>query len=207
MNTIASNDKENATQKLCERITDVSYEDFDEDILTCARQLFLDGVAVAVAGVAQEEAPGILAEQARANGGEPQASVIGCGFKTSLYQATLINGAAMHVLDYEAMWMPVNHQLSTSLPAILALAEFKNLSGREVVTAFIKAIEMMGRIRQASKQFDTRVPFFHFPAATGPMGAAVAAGHLLELDVETLRHALGIVASRAAAAAHGLPVR
>jgi aconitate decarboxylase len=189
---------ENATQQLCERIASITFDDFDEELLTSARQLFLDGVAVAVAGVAMEEAPGILAEQTKANGGAPQASVIGCGFKTSLYQATLINGAAMHVLDFEAMWMPVNHQLSTSLPAILALAEFKNIPGRKIVTAFIKAIEMMGRIRQASKQFDTRVPFFHFPAVTGPMGAAVAAAHLLKLDEETLRHALGITASRAA---------
>jgi aconitate decarboxylase len=56
----------------------------------------------------------------------------------------------------------------------------------------------MGRIRQASKQFDIRLPLFHLPGATGPMGAAVASAHLMGLPSETLRRALGIVASRCA---------
>jgi 2-methylcitrate dehydratase PrpD len=186
-----------ATQQLCERINQVSFDDFDEKILTCARQLFLDGVAVAVAGTAQEEPPKLLAEQAKVYGGEPQASVIGFGFKASLYQAALINGAAMHVLDYEAMWMPVNHQLSTSLPAILALAEFNGYSGREVVTAFIKGTEMMGRMRQASKEFNIRIAKFHPPGIVGPLGAVVASAHLLGLTTDQLRHALSVVSSRA----------
>ncbi|MEX2451094.1 MAG: MmgE/PrpD family protein [Rhodospirillales bacterium] len=187
---------ENATQKLCERITAIGFDDFDDGVIACARQLFLDGIAVALAGAALEEPPALLAEQAKLYGGTEQASVIGLGFKASLYQAALINGAAMHVMDFEAMWLPVNHQLSTCLPAILALAEYKKLAGREVAVALIKGIETMGRIRQASKQFDIRLPLFHLPGATGPMGAAVAAGHLLHLPSETLRHALAIVASR-----------
>ena len=198
MDTAATNDNKNATQRLCERITSISFDDLDEELLTCARQLFLDGVAVAVAGVAQEEPTGLLAEQAKLYGGEPQASVIGCGFKTSIYQAALINGAAMHVLDYEAMWMPVNHQLSTSLPAILALAEFKNFSCREVVTAFVKATEMMGRMRQASKEFNIRIAQFHPPGVVGPLGAVVGSAHLLGLGTDQLRHALSIVSSRSA---------
>lgn len=188
---------ENTTQRLCERITSLTFDDLSDDAINAARQLFLDGIAVAVAGTALEEPPALLAEQAKRHGGKTQASVLGQGFQTSVYQATLINGAAMHVLDYEAMWMPVNHQLSTCLPAVLALAEHKSLPGRDVTTALVKGIEMMGRIRQASKQFDTRTPFFHFPAATGPMGAAVATAHLLNLDSEQLRHAFGIAASRA----------
>ncbi|MEL0107549.1 MAG: MmgE/PrpD family protein [Rhodospirillaceae bacterium] len=189
---------DNVTRDLCKRITGITFDDLNDGAIAAARQLFLDGVAVAFAGSQLEEPPVLLAEQAKEYGGAEQASVIGLGFKTSINQAALINGAAMHVLDYEAMWMPVNHQLSTCLPAILALAEHKRLPGREIAAAFVKGIEMMGRIRQASKQFDTRIHFFHFPAATGPMGSAVAAAHLLGLDADTLCHAFGIAASRAA---------
>jgi 2-methylcitrate dehydratase PrpD len=38
---------------------------------------------------------------------------------------------------------------------------------------------------------------FHPPGLVGPMGAAVAAAHLLTLDAKQLQHALGIAASRA----------
>ena len=60
--------------------------------------------------------------------------VIGFGFKTSPVQATYVNGSSMHVLDFEPMWSPANHQLSTSLPGILALAEYRDIDGREAAT-------------------------------------------------------------------------
>ena len=102
----------------------------------------------------------------------------------------------MHVLDFEPMWNPANHQMSTTLPAALALAEARDMGGREVLTALVKGIEMQGWIRQASHQFEARQARFHPPSQVGPMGAAVAAAHMLGLDVMGLRNALGIAASR-----------
>jgi aconitate decarboxylase len=184
------------TEKLCRKIAAMDYQSLDEDVKQRARQLFLDGIAVAVAGSYQEEPPKILAENFKEMGGYEQASVIGLGFKTSLVQAAVINGASMHVLDFEPMWNPPNHQLSTCLPAILALAEYRKLEGKDVLAALVLGVEMMGRLRQASGQFDLQKVPFHPPGMVGPMGAAVAASHILKLDAEALRNALGIVSSR-----------
>ena len=49
------------TFRVCERIVACGREPLDEALLRAARQLFLDGVAVAVAGARLEQAPGILA--------------------------------------------------------------------------------------------------------------------------------------------------
>ena len=125
---------EQATEKLCERIVGVTDTDLTDDAIQRARQLFLDGLAVAVAGTIQEEPPSILAAHAREMGGIEASTVIGFDFKTNPVQAAYVNGSSMHVLDFEPMWSPANHQVSTSLPAVLALAEHLGLSGRDAAT-------------------------------------------------------------------------
>ena len=185
------------TRAFAERIVDIDFADIGEAALASARRLTLDGLAVAVAGSRQEAPPSILAAHVGEMGGAPISSVIGFGFRTSPVQAAMVNGAAMHVLDFEAMWNPANHQTSTTLPAVLALAEARGLDGRAAITALVKGIETQGWIRQASRQYETRQINFHPPGQVGPMGAAVAAGHLLGLDVDAIRNALAIAASRA----------
>ena len=187
---------QNLTSRFAENITTLKYEDFPEELKIRARQLFADGIAVAVAGSHQEAPPKILAENAKEMGGAPQASVIGLGFKTSMVQAAMVNGGSMHVLDYEPMWNPPNHQLSTCLPAILALAENRNLDGKAVLTAMVKGIEAMCALRAASNQKNLNDVPFHPPGMVGPIGAVVGAAELLNLSSEQLRNALGIVGSR-----------
>jgi aconitate decarboxylase len=95
------------------------------------------------------------------------------------------------------MWSPANHALSTTLPGALALAEARGSNGRELLTALVKGVEIQGWIRQSSGQFEARTTRFHPPGAVGPLGSAVAAGHLIGLNAAQLAHALGIAASRA----------
>ncbi|MBT5665349.1 MAG: MmgE/PrpD family protein [Rhodospirillaceae bacterium] len=185
------------TADLCDKIVATTYGDLTDDAKDRARRLVIDGIAVAIAGTVQEEAPGVLAKHVRALGGEPQSTAIGFGFKTSPVQAAYLNGASMHVLDFEPMWSPANHQVSTSLPALLALAERDGASGREILTGIVKGTEMMGWLRQASRQIGRAGVRFHPPGLVGPLGSAVASSHILGLDSLTLRNALGIVSSRA----------
>jgi 2-methylcitrate dehydratase PrpD len=184
------------TSQLCERIAATSYETLGVAAIEAARRLVLDGIAVAIAGT-EEEAIQILAAHHREQGGAAQATAIGNGFRLNTVSAAALNGAAMHVLDFEPMWSPANHALSTTLAGVLALAEAREANGREVLTALVKGLEMQGWIRQASGQFEAATLRFHPPGATGPLGAAVAAGHVLKLNPDRLAHAIGIAASRA----------
>jgi aconitate decarboxylase len=184
------------TSQLCDRIAETSYENLGVAAIEAARRLVLDGIAVAVAGT-EEEAIQILAAHHREQGGAAQATAIGNGFRLNAVAAAALNGAAMHVLDFEPMWSPANHALSTTLAGVLALAEAREANGREVLTALVKGLEMQGWIRQASGQFEARTLRFHPPGAAGPLGAAVAAGHILKLSPDRLAHAIGIAASRA----------
>jgi 2-methylcitrate dehydratase PrpD len=184
------------TSELCDKIVAVDYDHLGQPAIAAARRLVLDAIAIAIAGT-EEEAIQILAQHYKEQGGAPQATAIGNGFRLNAVSAAALNGAAMHVLDYEPMWSPANHALSTSLGGTLALAEARGMDGREILTALVKGIEMQGWIRQASGQFEARTARFHPPGAAGPLGSAVAAGHLLGLDAERLGNAIGIAASRA----------
>jgi aconitate decarboxylase len=184
------------TSQLCERIAGTGYDNLGAPAIEAARRLVLDGIAIAIAGT-EEEAIHILAAHHKEQGGATQATAIGNGFRLNTVSAAALNGAAMHVLDFEPMWSPANHALSTTLAGVLALSEARGATGREVLTALVKGVEMQGWIRQASGQFEASTSRFHPPGAVGPLGAAVAAGHLLRLDPDRLANAIGIAASRA----------
>jgi aconitate decarboxylase len=158
------------TSQLCERIAGTGYENLGAPAITAARRLVLDGIAIAVAGT-EEEAIHILAAHHKEQGGAPKATAIGYGFRLNTVSAAALNGAAMHVLDFEPMWSPANHALSTTLAGVLALAEARGASGRDVLTALVKGVEMQGWIRQASGQFEAGTMRFHPPGAVGPLGA------------------------------------
>ena len=187
------------TAKLADIVCAKGYDALDSDAIAAVKRLILDGVAVAVAGTA-EDAPKIVAAQTREGGGTPQATVWGFGYKTTASAAAYANAVSMHVLDFEPMSSPPTHAVSPVVPVALALAEARGGDGRAVIAACAKGFEIQGRILAAAKPARGALPF-HSPGVMGPMGSAVAAAHLLELDAAQFAHALGMASSRCA----GLP--
>jgi aconitate decarboxylase len=172
------------------------------ELETIARLLLIDGLAVAVAG-SVEPGPRRAGAMVRQSGGAPVATVIGQGFCTASPQAALLNGMSMHVLDYEPMWSPPNHALSTILPSLLALGEMREAQGgpaqgAAVLAALLKGVEAQGRLRLSSGQLEPKELSLHPPGAVGPIAAAAACGDMLGFDVPQLVAAMGIAASRCA---------
>ena len=183
------------TAALCQKIVATTWDSLTPEAIAAAKRLVLDGLAIALAGT-EEEAIRILADHYRGFGAREDATAIGFGFRTAPTLAAALNGAAMHVLDFEPMWTPSNHALSTNLPAILALAEIREVSGRDLITALVKGIDLQTWIRHAGRVYEHGGVKFHPPGLTGPMGSAVAAGHVLGLSAEQQAHALGMASSR-----------
>jgi aconitate decarboxylase len=188
------------TALVCERIVKCGRAPLDARLLPAARQLFLDGIAVGVAGARLEQAPRILAEHfadpLTGTGGGTAASLLGLNARLGAVPAALVNGAAMHVLDFEPMWLPATHALSPALAPALALGEALGSSGAKILTAMVLGIEIQCRLRQAAGVLESYELQFHPPGFVGPIGAAVAAGHLLDFDAEQFANAIGIAGSR-----------
>jgi 2-methylcitrate dehydratase PrpD len=184
------------TGPLCDKIASIGADQIGDDAIVKARRLLLDGIGVAVAGARIETAPRILADHLREQASKPESSALGFGFRLAPVPAALLNGVSMHVLDFEPMWNPATHALSPALAAVLALAESSGADGRETLAALVKGVEIQGWIRKASGHVESRDLKFHPPGMVGPIGAAVAAAHLLRLDAHRLAHAIGIATSR-----------
>lgn len=165
-----------------------------------AADLVCDGIAVAALG-AKEPAPRHIAALAVEAGGAAQAVLIGQGApRLPAAAAARVNGAAMHVLDFEPMWNPANHSLSTTLPALLALAEARGgVPGARLLLALAVGIEAQARLRIASGMFEPGQFTFHPPGMVGAIGSAAGCGILLGLVADRLAMAMGIAASRAGA--------
>ena len=162
-----------------------------------AKQVTLDGIAVMLAGATEPLGLGrIVTQYVKDSGGNPQASVIAGGFKTSMLNAAYANGTMAHALDFDNTWYPLNHPTSPTLPAILAIAENHGLGGRKIIEAIVASFEVQGRLRLAATGLETGSGF-HKPGTTGQFGAVTAAAKMLDLDHRQMLMAFGIAGSRA----------
>ncbi len=186
------------TRDICEIIHATTYESLGEECIQRVKQAIKDGVAVALAG-SKEEPVTILTEHLLSLGGLPQASIWGSGHKVSVVQAAYVNSVATHVQDFEPMWSPPTHAVSPTVPVAFALAEMRSLSGKQLITAVAKGLEIQGRLQYAGDQYVPEELKFHPPGYAGVIGSAVVASELLQLDVPKMRNAIGLAASRAGA--------
>lgn len=185
------------TEKLARFAVETSYRSFPKPVVHQAKRCFLDLLGVALGG-SQQPLSKILVKVAKDFGGKPQATILGHGLKTSVMNAALINGAMAHALDYDDTHIgSMGHPSAPVVPAILAVAEWKGLSGKSALEAFLLGFEVETRIGMGMgpKHYDRG---WHNTSTYGRFGAAVAAGKLLGLSLGEMKQAMGLAGTQAA---------
>ncbi len=189
--------KSDLTERLAKCIAAVRYDALPAAAVDMAKQVLLDGIAVILAGRMEPSGlADITLRYLEEIGGKEQATVIGGGVKTSMPNAAYANGTFGHALDFDNIAYPNHHPNSPTIPAILAVAEGRGLSGKSVIEGIVVAFEVQSRIRVATIGWGVGTGF-HKPGITGTMGATAAAARMLGLDVERTVMALGAAGSRA----------
>lgn len=185
------------TRKIAENSAALRFEALPADVVSIAKCCLIDWLGVTLAG-AKEPLSEMLQAEAAEEGAKPQASVIGGGFKTSMVQAALVNGAASHALDYDDvnLTMP-GHPTVPVVPALLALAERDDVDGEAFIAAFIAGVEAECRIGALMGESHYQKGW-HTTGTVGTFGAAAAAAHLLGLDADGCVTAYGIAGTQAA---------
>ena len=181
MDTSLENNLANFTNKL-------SFDDLPETAVTASKMRLLDSVGVAIAAF-ESEPCNIARSLACEVSGSDTAQIWGTGKYTSLEDAAFANGVMVRYLDLNDAWRTRDaHHPSDYLPAILAVSESFELSGKDFITALSAAYEIMCR-------FTDSVPFNEAgwdQPVTGSVATALAAGKLMGLKVEKLRHAISL---------------
>src|SRR5262249_52999030 len=100
--------------------------------------------------------------------------------------------------DFDDTHLPsIVHGAAPVAPVVLALGEWRRLSGAQALAAFVAGFEVETRLgRIIGRALADRG--WHVTGVLGHFGAAAAAGKLLGLDAAHLAQALGIAGTQAA---------
>jgi 2-methylcitrate dehydratase PrpD len=113
--------------------------------------------------------------------------------------AALVNGTAGHALDFDDIGVGAGHVSVAIVPAVFAVAEQVDASGRDLLDALVLSYEVAHRL--TSMYPDTRLgPYaagYHKPSVYSVFGGTAGAARLLGLSAEATAHAFGIAASQA----------
>lgn len=193
------------TQALVKNIRETQLEDIPREIVERAKEEIIDIVGCMLGGANDTGNPMIL-NLVKTMGGNPEATIISHGVKTSSPNAALVNAIMARSFDFGAVETWVEGQKTESvstkqsdviaahlgepmIPAGLAVAEQYHISGRELLTALIVGEDMVARMKAAAGH--------RLPTAYN-IGATAVAGRLLGLNEKQMFDAFGIAVHQSA---------
>ena len=159
--------------------------------------LFLDWFGSALAGKVGKPVQMIEAIARQMGPSTGKAEVLISRRLTSPLFAAMVNGASSHYAEQDDVHNgSVFHPAAVVFPAVLAMAQERGSSGRELITAAVAGYEAGIRIGEFLGRSHYRT--FHTTGTVGTVAAAVAVGRLLELSPEKMLHAIGSAGTQAA---------
>lgn len=181
------------TRRLARFVVSSRPQDVPADVRKEAARTFLNWVGCAVGGSRHETVEIALAAVTPFSG-PPQATILGRRERLDIMNAALINGISSHIFDYDDTHLrTVIHPAGPVASAILALAEYRPVSGRDFLNALVLGVEVECRIGNAvyPAHYDAG---WHITGTTGVFGSAAAAGKILGLSEQQMVWALGLAA-------------
>ena len=174
----------------------LTYDQIPESVVNFSKSAILDLVGVTLAGTRSDEGQ-IMKNYAVELNENSKAGLVGCGVKTSVGLAALVNGIFSHALDYDDCNDSIHGHPSVALvPVILSLGQLYGISGKKALEAYVAGFEIEAALGQATGD-SSYEKGFHTTATLGVFGATIVAGKIIGLNTLQLRNALGIAASQA----------
>ncbi len=187
-------------RRLAELADSVRRTGLSDELRADAARRVLDVLGNSLAATAEPPAAAV-GTLVREWGGEGRATGIGTGIRLPEPSAALLNGTLAHALDFDDTHLPsVLHPSASVVPAALAVAESRDVSGARLLDAIGVGVEIAVRVGMAGydRTLGNSVFFergLHTTAICGALGGAVAAAMLSDLDAERIADAVGIAAS------------
>ncbi|MBI2207761.1 MAG: MmgE/PrpD family protein [Candidatus Rokubacteria bacterium] len=176
---------------LAEFAATTDIEKVPDGVVDATTRIVLDTLGVIVAAA---PAPPLRRFAREVTEREGTASLLGHDARSTPELAALVNGTAANWVELdEGNHTTLGHVGIHVIPAVLALAESRGCSGRELLTAVLAGYEVGARVARMG-----RLRWHIHPHGTwGAMAGAVACARLLGLPAPAIREALGIASSLA----------
>ena len=184
------------TLTLARYLVDSRWEDIPQRVRHEACRALLNWLGCAVGSCRHEAVERALAA-VKHFCGPPQAAILGRAERVDILHAALLNGISSHVLDFDDTHARAIHPSAPVLPALLAFAEWRKVSGAQLAHAFVLGVEAEERVGLSvfPEHYEAG---WHITGTAGVFGAAAGAGKLLGLDEQRMAWALGIAATQSA---------
>ena len=170
----------------------LKFEDLSSEAVDAAKRFLYDSLGCALGGYRQEDCR-IMLEYVRERGGNPEATCIGSGLRTNVFEATLLNALMIRAMDYnDIYWKQDPSHPTDIIPAAMSICEWKKLSGKEFIVGIVLGHEMEMRWCEAAIP-GIRERGWHHAALTSFVSPMVAA-RMLRLTPQQMQHAIGISA-------------
>ena len=161
-------------------------------VLARTREILIDTLPVIAWGMRQTQPRELARTQLAGQDGSGRAWVIGSGRTAERVDAAMLNGLAGAWLDFdEGNFLANGHPGIQVIPAALALAQERRLSGSALLAAIALSYEVVARIGMATKTRLIVNPHGTF----GVVGSALACARLTGLAPERLRELASLAAS------------
>ncbi|MFG1944118.1 MmgE/PrpD family protein [Nonomuraea sp. NPDC048826] len=177
-------------------ITGITWDQLPREVIDRAVMCLTDTLAAMIAGRASRSAM-IADDLARAWWPGAAATSIVSGETLGSGGAAFANAIAANAVDVDDCGIYTwGHPGAQVVPAALALAEERRLSGRELITAIVVGYEIAFRAGRCVNDEQSAVHSaqrtYRACGSWGSVACAALACHVLGLDEVTTRHALGI---------------
>ena len=184
------------THKFAEFAVRLKPSDLPRDVIQHAKLCILDSLGIGLAATRYDFADSVV-RAARALGEAGASPVIGQAVGLPLRDAILVNGTLIHGLDFDdTHGASVVHCSASAFPVAFNLGVDRQISGADLLTAYVLAVEIDARIGEAARGgLQTRG--FHPTGIVGAFGCAAAAAWLNGLTQSQFKDALGITLSMA----------
>ncbi len=183
------------TQILADFVTTHPSAGWDAGVDKEAHRTFLNWVGCAIGAARHPTAAAALAA-VQELAPSAQATILGRSEQVDIASAAMLNGIASHTFDFDDTHLKtIIHPAGPVASALLALAEHRGDSGRDVIDALVLGIDVACRVGNMiyPDHYDRG---WHITGSTGMLGAAAACARLLKLDAYATAMALGLAASQ-----------
>jgi 2-methylcitrate dehydratase PrpD len=191
---------------------EAAFDDLPHAIVHEAKRVLLDSIGCALASISSEKGRLCIALSQRL-GGPAEASIIGVAGKVSSCNAVLANGELINAMDYDALVIPGGHVSPYVVPPVMAIAEQRNASGKDLILATVLSHEVAMRVTRGmspmiqvfaegpdAQRYEWTTPY---GGSRCNVGAAAGVGRLLALDTQRMTHALGLAGHYTQVPTHG----
>ena len=184
------------TRQLAEFVSTLRYGNLPASTLSMSRRLLLDGLGCMLTGTTTPAAMSVAA-MSRTLGGADHCMILPGNTRGSVRDAAFVNGISLYSVGLNDVHVPAEaHPGASVIPVVLAIGEWKGLTGEELLAAMVAGYELVGRVGRAILPSHRRRGF-HATGTCGTFGAAAGAASALGFDAEQTANVLGIAGSQA----------